>query len=679
MIRVATDVGGTFTDIVAVDEESLEVTIAKAETTPRDVVAGVLAAVGKLDVDPAALSLFIHGSTVATNLLVQERGSKTALLTTRGFRDVLEIRRINRPDDRIYDLFWKKPPPLVPRHLRFEVAERTRFDGTVLSPLDAGDVMAAMEAMRAEGVEAVAVCLLHSYVNPANEVALANILRRELPAVAVSVSHEVAREIREYERTSTTVLDAYIKQQVVDYVGRLRTGLQSAGIHAPLMIANSSGGVSSVEMVAHAPVQMIASGPAGAAVGAAHLGGELGIENLVVADVGGTSFDVSLVVDGAARLATETEVLGYVARLRTIDIRSVGAGGGSIARVDAGGLLHVGPESAGAEPGPMCFRKGGTEPTVTDAAVIAGLLDPQTFAAGERILDPELARDGLLPLAGRLGLSLHAAAEGVLTVAQNRMAQATRQILIGQGYDPRDFTLVSAGGGGGLFCVELARAVGIRRVLVPAFPSVFSAWGMLSTDIIANAAHTLVASTASLDPVVVEGVYGTMEGSLRSLVATANGASGQLLFRRSVDTRYRGQGREVEVPLGPAAAGAELGGQIDERFDDLHRARYGHRMDLPRETVTFRLQAVRVIPRLRPSAADVGSSGTGRPVERRRIHLGGGFVDAACYDRRQLAPGVEIAGPAVIQEPTHTTILAAADRLEVDAFGNLRITVGGLE
>lgn len=679
MKRVATDVGGTFTDIVAVDEDSLGVSVAKVDTTPRDIVSGVLSAVRKLEVDPSEISLFVHGSTVATNLVVQEKGSRTALITTKGFRDVLEIRRINRPDERIYDLFWQKPKPLVPRHLRLEVKERTRFDGTVLIAVDESDVLGAIEVLRKERVEAVAVCFLHSYVNPQNEIAVAEAVRRHLPDIVVSASHEVAREIREYERTSTTVIDAYVKRPVVDYVDRLSAGLAASGVQAPLMIANSSGGVSSVQMVAHAPIHVISSGPAGAAVGAAHLGSLVGIANLVVADVGGTSFDVSLIVDGRPKLATETDVLGYVARLRTIDVRSVGAGGGSIARVDAGGLLHVGPESAGAEPGPMCFGRGGTEPTVTDAALVSGLLDADRFAGGERLLALDLARQGLRSVADRLGLELEACAEGVMTVAQNRMAQTLRQILIGQGYDPREFALVTAGGAGGLFCAELARGVGVRRVLVPTFPSVFSAWGMLCTDIIGNAVQTLVTTTDRLDAVDVVRVYGEMENTLSALVSSADAPAGEVLFRRSVDTRYKGQGREVEVPLASGALNGQLGSVIDESFEELHQARYGHRMDLPRETVTFRLQAVRSIRRLSLFEIAQGKGADTALVDRRPVHLGGAVVDCPIYDRERLGAGDHIKGPAIVREPTHTTVVSSADSLDVDRFGNLMLEIGGVE
>jgi N-methylhydantoinase A len=327
----------------------------------------------------------------------------------------------------------------------------------------------------------------------------------------------------------------------------------------------------------------------------------------------------------------------------------------------------------------MCFGRGGAEPTVTDAALVSGLLDPDRFAGGERRLDFDLALRGLQELAQRLRLDVQACAEGVLTVAQNRMAQTVRQILIGQGYDPRDFTLVTGGGGGGLFCAELARAVGVRRLLVPAHPSVFSAWGMLGADMVGNAAQTLVSTTDRLDREEVERVYGGMEKSLAALVATAGGPSGDLLYRRSVDTRYKGQGREVEVPLGASPLDGDLRTVIDERFDELHRARYGHLLDLLRETVTFRLQAVRSIQRLRLSAVEPGRGAACALLPRRPVHLGGAIVDCPVYDRERLGAGDRLDGPAIIQEPTHTAVIAAGDRLEVDAFGNLRITIGGVE
>ncbi|MCC6675218.1 MAG: hydantoinase/oxoprolinase family protein, partial [Thermomicrobiales bacterium] len=473
MIRIGTDIGGTFTDIVWIDDQSGEIAADKAPTTPADVVQGVMAAYEKANVEASAVGAFIHGSTVATNALVTGRGAITGLITTKGFRDILEIRRIDRPDDHIYNIFWEKPKPLVPRRRRLEISARMMFDGTVLSPIDETEVRVVTEKLLEEGVDSIAVCLLHAYADPSHELAVRAIIRDIDPDLYVSMSHEVAREIREYERTSSTVIDAYVKKPVVSYLDRLETRLRDeAGLANPPLIANSTGGVSTVDAISRAPIQMMESGPAGGAIGAAYLAEKLGMPNLVTGDVGGTSYDVSIVVDGKTLLATEHDLLGYTAKVSSIDVRSVGAGGGSIARVDAGGRLHVGPSSAGADPGPMCYDRGGDAPTVTDAAVVTGLIDPSLFAGGEMKLRSELAQQGIAPIAEQLGLCTDEAAEGILTVARNNMANVTRQTLVGQGHDPRDFALLAFGGGGGLFASEVARTLDIPHVIIPRHPAV---------------------------------------------------------------------------------------------------------------------------------------------------------------------------------------------------------------
>ncbi len=343
-----------------------------------------MAAYAKTGVTADVVGQFIHGSTVATNALVTERGAITGLITTKGFRDILEIRRIDRPDEHIYNIFWEKPKPLVPRRRRLEISARMMFDGTVLEPVDEAEVRVVTEKLLEAGVQSIAVCLLHAYADPSHELAVRDIIREIDPDIYVSMSHEVAREIREYERTSSTVIDAYVKKPVVGYLNRLDATLRDeSGLANSPLIANSSGGVSTVEAIGRAPIQMMESGPAGGAIGAAYLAEKLGTPNLVTGDVGGTSYDVSIVVDGKTVLRTEHDILGYAAKVSSIDVRSVGAGGGSIARVDSGGRLHVGPASAGADPGPMCYDRGGDEPTVTDAAVVTGLIDPTLFAGGE--------------------------------------------------------------------------------------------------------------------------------------------------------------------------------------------------------------------------------------------------------------------------------------------------------
>jgi N-methylhydantoinase A len=678
LIRIATDVGGTFTDIVWVDEETGQVRADKAQTTPRDVVRGVLDATAKTRVAPAEVAMFVHGSTVATNALIVKGGGQTGLITTKGFRDSLEIRRVNRPDEHIYNIFWRKPEPLVPRRLRLEISARMRFDGEEMAPVVRSEIESAVNAFRAAGVETVAVCLLHAYADPRHELAVRDIVLELWPDVYVSLSHEVAREIREYERVSSTTIDAYVKKPVVGYLRRLRKALvEDLGIRHDPLIANSAGGVSTVETIASAPIQMIASGPAGGAIGAAYLAGQIGLPNLVTADVGGTSYDVSLVVDGKTVLRTEHEVLGYAAKLSSVDVRSVGAGGGSIAWVDDGGLLHVGPGSAGADPGPMCYGKGGDRPTVTDAAVVAGLIDPNRFAGGEIKLDIDLAHQGIEQIASGLRLGVLPAAEGILTVARNNMANVTRQILVGQGYDPRDFALLSFGGGGGLFAGEVARSLDIPTVVVPVHPAAFSAWGMLSADIVGSFARSYVQAIDRLDPERVGRLFAEMESDAAELMADANIPAESVALERSVDARYEGQGHEVEVSLNGVEIGNGLAPVLAERFDELHEMRYGHRMQSGRETVTFRLRAFGRMRKLRlDELPHAGVDASAALVERRNVYLAGASRDCGVYDRSRLVAGNVIAGPAIVEEPAHVTVVLPGDELRVDQFGNLVMTVG---
>lgn len=678
MIRIGTDIGGTFTDIVWVDDLTGVIRADKTATTPSDVVQGVMAAFAKSKVEADSVGQFIHGSTVATNALVTGRGAVTGLITTKGFRDILEIRRIDRPDDHIYNIFWEKPKPLVPRRRRLEISARMMFDGVVLEPVLESEVRAVTEQLLEAGVQSIAVCLLHAYADPSHELAVRDIIRAIDSDVYVSMSHEVAREIREYERTSSTVIDAYIKKPVVGYLDRLdKTLREDSGLASSPLIANSSGGVSTVDAIGRAPIQMMESGPAGGAIGAAYLAAKLGTPNLVTGDVGGTSYDVSIVVDGKTLLRTEHDLLGYAAKVSSIDVRSVGAGGGSIARVDAGGRLHVGPASAGADPGPMCYDRGGDAPTVTDAAVVTGLIDPSLFAGGEMKLRPELATAGIETIAKQLGLSPDETAEGILTVARNNMANVTRQTLVGQGHDPREFALLAFGGGGGLFASEVARTLDIPNVIIPRHPSVFSAWGMLSADIVGSFARSYLKQIPQIDFDYVQQLFAEMEAEAIELTGEAGVPNDKVTFHRSIDCRYTGQGHEVEVPLGEVPIDDQLVDILPELFDEVHELRYGHRMPSRRETVTFRLRVFGSMHRLPLVEIE---SGAGSAAEARigtkQIFVNRGWKDAGIYDRSRLLAGATVPGPALIQEPSHVTVLMPDDTATVDTFGALRIVVG---
>lgn len=679
MKRMATDVGGTFTDIVWVDETTGTVHMDKAPTTPKDVVQGVLAATRKTNVPAAEIGQFVHGSTVATNALIVMGGGKTGLLATRGFRDAIEIRRINRPDAHIYNMFWRKPDPLIRRALRREVTERLRFTGEVITPVDRADVVAAVEEFKRDGVETIAICFLHAYANPAHEQEVREIIRELWPEVYVSMSHEVAREIREYERVSSTAIDAYVKKPVVSYLRRLQRAFKDdLGVAHDPLIANSTGGVSTIDAIERAPIQMLASGPAGGAIGAAYLASVTGMPNLVTADVGGTSFDVALVVDGKTILRTEHDVLGYAAKVSSIDVRSVGAGGGSIASVDAGGMLQVGPASAGADPGPMAYGRGGDKPTVTDAAVVSGIIDPERFAGGEMNLQPERSAEGIARIAAGLGLSQDAAAEGILTVARNNMADITRQIVVGQGHDPRDFAMLGFGGGGGLFACDVARNLDIPTVVIPNHPAGFSAWGMLSADIVGSFARSYVQNFRTIDAETVAALYADMEREAVALMDEARVPADRVRYERSVEARYVGQGHEVDVDIDGARFDNTLGEELARRFDERHIQRFGHAMTSGGETVTFRLRVYGAMAKLAVSEITAGGEDPSAALVRTRsIHLAGARRETGIYDRRKLLAGNVITGPAIIEEPAHVTVIFPGDVLRVDRFGNLVVTIGG--
>ena len=472
MKRLAVDVGGTFTDIVYIDEDTMRVRYEKVRSTPDDPIRGVIEAIKKINHEMGKIAVLIFGSTVGLNILIQKKGAKVGLLTTQGFTDVLEMARGDRKE--LYNNLWKKPVSLVPRRLRLGVSERMDYQGGIVKELNEAEVQALINKLLDNGVEAIAVCLLHSYANPENEQKIGKILGRMLPSEAISLSHEVVREFREYERTSTTVLDAYIKKSVVTSLNRLEKNLGEMGFNGQVPMAGTNG-ILDINTARQKAISTLNSGPIGGAAGAAYLAGITGVKNLVTMDVGGTSFDVSVIKDGKSLEKYEVELLGYPVLMPGIDLCSIGAGGGSIAWIDAGGMLQVGPRSAGAAPGPMGYDIGGTEPTVTDAAVVNGLIDPEYFAGGEVRLDKNLAEKGINDLGKKLGLDANETADGILTIARNNMTTATGEILIRQGYDPRDFAIMSFGGGGGLFSTGIARDMGITRVVIPPNPAVFCA------------------------------------------------------------------------------------------------------------------------------------------------------------------------------------------------------------
>jgi N-methylhydantoinase A len=670
MKRIAIDIGGTFTDITYIDEDSMELLVDKVETTPGDLSQGVIDAITKLDCDIREVNVVVHGTTVGMNTLIQRNGARVGLITTKGFRDVYEIARGDRPE--MYDFLYKKPKPLVPRNLRVEVEERVDYAGRILEKLSEEDARAAAQFLQRAGVEAIALCYLHSYANPAHELTTAELIHATWPDVHISLSHKVAREFREYERTSTTVLDAYIKKNIEDYLDKLTERLAKHGLKGLLLITSASGALS-IPVAREKAITTIVSGPTSGAIGAARLGNLLDIANLVTMDVGGTSFDLSLIRNGRNVEREEGNLVGFPMLVPSIDILTIGAGGGSIARVDVGGMLTVGPDSAGANPGPMCYGKGGTEPTVTDAALVNGLIDAGNFLGGEIALDEAAAKRGVTSIASKLGIDFHQAAEGILTICKNNMTNATREILVSRGCDPREFTALAYGGGGGIFAGGIAKDLGIGTIIIPFAPGVFSAWGMLSTDFVHNFSHTHISDTHELDFDAVNVLYDEMFDEAMDLFAKEGVSEQDMEFIRTVDMRYQGQGHHVEVLLLPGDVSDAASNQMIERFKATHKSKYGHQLEAPTETVNFRLKAIGKIKDVEVKQLPIAPISKAALKRMRRVFLEGKSIECPIYDRLRLTAGNHIDGPAIIEEPVHTTVVTAEQHLDVDKYGNLHI------
>jgi N-methylhydantoinase A/oxoprolinase/acetone carboxylase beta subunit len=575
--RVGVDVGGTFTDVILHGADG-RVVLRKLLSTPPSYDRAVVEAVGGLAAEAGAVAEVVHGTTVATNAVLERRGSLTALVTTAGFRDVLELRRLRIPH--MYDLFWRKPPPLVERYLRFELRERVAADGTVVRALDEEESRALAARLGATGIESVAVCFLHSYLYPEHEQRFGAILAEELPEVNVSLSSEILREQREYERSATTVVNAYVRPLMSSYIDRIRSGLHRIGIDGPLQIMQSSGGVMTADDAKERPVFALESGPAAGVVAARGMGEQLGIGNLLAFDMGGTTAKASLIEDGAMSRGREYEVggsmsagsrlirgAGELLRIPTIDIAEVGAGGGSIAWLDPAGGLQVGPRSAGAEPGPACYGRGGAEPTVTDANVLLGYMPAGGVADGQVAISVELAEQAVRRVADPLGLTPLEAASGIHRIANARMTRALRSVSSEKGRDPRDFALIAYGGAGPIHAAGLAGDLGMRTVLVPAVAGLFSAVGLLFARPEFHEVRTCHLDVGAVDPAVVTALFAEMEAKLAHVLAGRS----EIEWVRTADLRYGGQSWEVEVAFPP---GSDLA-VLRARFEDEHERLYG--------------------------------------------------------------------------------------------------------
>jgi N-methylhydantoinase A len=683
-IRVGVDTGGTFTDVVAFDEDSGEVVTTKTPSTPADPAQGFMDGLRKVLATLGGgagedLTAVCHGTTVATNLLLEGKVERLGFVTTEGFEFLLEIARQSVPDGYGNSYFWVKPPRIVPADLVRTVGGRLDHRGAELRPFDEPGARAAARFLRDRGVDAVGVCFLHAYANPAHEERMREVLAQEHPGAVVSLSSEVLREYREYERAMTTLVDAAVKPRVGRYVATIRRRLDAfvAGRQVPFYVMKSNGGVLSAEEVVHQPISTVLSGPAAGALGAALVARTAGFDRVLTLDGGGTSTDVSVVLGGEPTLTTEGTVGAFPSKLPMIDVVTVGAGGGSVAWLSPEGTLKVGPRSAGADPGPLCYRKGGTEPTVTDAHAVLGRIPPHLLG-GEVPLDVEAAREGLQLLGGKLGLDLEPVATGVLEISAWNQANALRQVTVKRGLDVRDFVLVTFGGSGSLLLCRLLEILGLGVAVVPRDPGNLSAFGLLTVDVKDDYVQTAVARHAQLDLAAVAAAYGSLQARAAASLDAEGFDRSAHRYLRSADLRYFGQAFEVRVPLPDGPLDAAAAAAAVDAFHDAHRRLYGYSFrDRPEqqvEWVNLRVTGVGPIRRPRLREAEPGDGDPRRALTGTRpvcFDAAEGPLDAAVYARAALRPGDALAGPAVVEEYGSTVPLHPGFRAEVDRLGNL--------
>jgi N-methylhydantoinase A len=689
MIRVGCDIGGTFTDFVALDETTGEIFAEKALTTPADPSIGLLEGLVALDrVAPgyaARTRRFAHATTLIANTVIERKGARTALLTTRGFRDVLELRRRVRVTT--YELWVDPPPPLVERALRLPVTERTWSDGRVLTPVNADEIAAIARVLRDERVESLAIAFLHAYVNPRNEREVARLLADLVPGIAVTTSSSVLPQIKEYERTSACVINAYVKPLARTYLGRVDAGIARLGFTAPLRVMLSAGGLASAETAGEFPVRLIESGPVAGAIVARQYAEQMRRPELLSLDMGGTTAKSCLIRRAVLPITDDLEVArsrrftkssGYPLAIPAAHLLEIGAGGGSIASVNALGLVQVGPESAGADPGPICYGRGGTRPTVTDADLLLGYLNPKYFAGGAFRLDPEGAARGIDEhLAVPLGRDRLAAAWAVHDVVNETMAAAVRMHVTERGGDPGRAALFAFGGAGPVHAYHLAVILGMAEVIVPLRAGVLSAVGLVTAPVAYDSIRTHRVPLAHLDAAAIDAVFRSMAEDVARTLRTADPGA-VVTFARAVDVGYIGQGYQVTIPLdeAPSALAREA---LAPRFAAVYREKYGYFYDdVPAELVNLRLsgrlvEAPVALARL-PAAGSLGAS----PRDERRAFSAreGRLIPFAVYDRTELGPGMAIEGPAIVEEPSATTVVDAGGVLEVDPYGSLLIRVG---
>jgi N-methylhydantoinase A len=678
-LRAATDIGGTFTDLMAVDEHGAVVT-RKCHTTPPDFEEGVIDVIGKGGLDPAEITDFIHGTTTIINALTERKGAKTALITTKGFRDVLEIARCNRPD--LFNLVFAKPRAFIPRYLRAEADERVDCDGKILRPLDAEDIEKAVRLFKKEGVEAVAICFINSYANGANEAEAKRLVGELWPDVFVTASIDVTKEWREYERSSTVALNAYVMPVASSYADRLEARLDGLGCAGKKYIMQSNGGTTTFDNAKRTPINMVESGPVAGVFGSAILGRLIGEKNVIAFDVGGTTAKCSLIDNGQVKVSTEYRIerterfAGYPIMNPVVDIVEIGNGGGSIAWIDDVGSLKVGPRSAGAQPGPVAYGRGGTEPTTTDACLLTGRLSKDNFDNDVNL--GEVRAAVLEKIGAPLGMSAESAAMNIIRVADSNMYNALKLISVRRGYDPRDFALVAFGGGGPMHAAYLAGELHVGKVIVPVAASVFSAWGMLMTDIRHDYIQTKICDMENVSLSELNGVWAGLVGEARAQFISEGVSEENMIFSFAGDMRYAGQEHTVKVTAAAAPWTERSKAELIENFHEAHERQYTFRLPgAPTEIVNLHLvcHGKLMKPELEKIPAQRDPVENAKKETRKVFFADEGWLDTPVYFRDRLGHGAEIGGPAIVEETAASTLVCPGQRLAVDVYGNLIINV----
>ena len=676
-MRVATDIGGTFTDLVAVDDQGKTI-LTKSHTTPPNFEEGVIKVIQKSGVCPQEIKDFIHGTTTIINALTERKGAKTALITTKGFRDVLEIARCNRPD--LFNMVFAKPRPFIPRYLRKEVEERVSFDGKVVTPLNEEDIKAAVEYFKKEKVEAIAVCYINSYANDEHEKRTVELIRKLWPEVFVTSSIEVTKEWREYERTSTIALNSYVTPVASSYIDNLDRRLKEAGCHAKEYIMQSNGGTTTFEQAKQTPINMVESGPVAGVYGSAILGKMIGERNIIAFDVGGTTAKCSLIDNGEVKVTTEYRIertesyAGYPIMAPVVDIVEIGNGGGSIAWIDEAGSLKVGPQSAGAVPGPVAYGIGGTEPTTTDACLVTGRLSAENF---DNQVDMDAVRAAIQEKVGdAFGMDTDEAAMSILRVAEANMYNALKLISVRRGYDPRDFTMVAFGGGGPMHCAYLAKELNIRKVIVPIAAPVFSAWGMLMTDVRHDYIQTNIRRMNEVSAEELNDMWEGLLSQAQEQFEKEDIPKENIVCNYIADMRYMGQEHTVKVNVPPIPWSEETKEEIIQRFHDTHEHFYTFRLtDTPTEIVNLHLVAYGRLtkPELAKIPPQEGPVEDAKKEIRKVYFAEDGWMDTPVYLREKLGRGAVLDGPVIVEEAAASAVAAKGQRITVDDYGNLII------